>query len=266
MLSVVILRFKRPNQIRPYKVIFGKVGPLITVVFMGFLLYMFIHETHSAWDLLRVSAGLIAFGIPAYFAIELFYEKKYVTLRRDLVAKFKHNLDKLPLPNFTFNKILSLAGPFTARSRVIAFNFPLGSFTRVLLKKNVPFKHVSLYNQSSEEIKIFKESVKDRRKIKVNLLRSIKIPSEKTDIFIAYNGLAHAEKIADFIIGVKAALPKGGKFCFYSKSTFLNVSPNAVTVENKKAIEKLFEKQKIKVSYLKKKRFLKTEIFIYGKV
>ena len=91
LLSVVILRFKKPELKRPYRVIFGKIGPFITILFMIFLLIMFIKETHSAWDILRISGGLIAFGIPAYFAIELFYDKKYVLLRRNLMANLFHH-------------------------------------------------------------------------------------------------------------------------------------------------------------------------------
>ncbi|HDN58539.1 MAG TPA: amino acid permease, partial [Candidatus Marinimicrobia bacterium] len=108
LLSVVILRFKKPEQPRPYKVIFGKVGPFIVMLFMIFLLVMFVRETHGAWDLLRISGGLIAFGIPAYFAIELFYDPKYVTLRRNLVAHLSHHYHQIPLPKPTFNKIISL--------------------------------------------------------------------------------------------------------------------------------------------------------------
>jgi len=44
----------------------------------------------------------------------------------------------------------------------------------------------------------------------------------------------------------------------------LDVTPNALLVEDKKKIVQLFEKEKLKVNYLKKKKLFKTEIFIYG--
>ncbi len=265
MLSVVILRFKKPDVVRPYKVFLGRLGPLITVVFMVFLLIMFIRETHSAWDLLRVSAGLIAFGIPAYFAIELFYEKKYVTLRRDLMAKLSHYYHKLPLPKLTFNKILSYVGPFSKKTRILAYNFPMGEFTQSIVKNKIPFKHIDIANQSKEEIKIFKENV-SKRGIETHLLRTLKIPQvSKVDVFISFNGLGHAENLEKFVGQIKKVLSNNGKFCFYSKSSFLNVSPNAVHVGNKKRMLELFKKEKLEVTYKKKRRLFKTEIFIYGK-
>ena len=266
MLSVVILRFKKPNVIRPYKVIFGKIGPLVTVLFMIFLLYMFIHETHSAWDLLRVSGGLMAFGIPAYFAIELFYDKKYVTLRRNLIAKLSHYYHKLPLPKPTFNRILSYVGPFKKTTRILAYNFSMGSFTQRIVKDKIPFKHIDIANQSKEEIKIFKEKVSSKKSIETHLLRTLKVPHlKKVDVFISFNGLGHAQNVEKFVNQVKKILNSKGKFCFYSRSSFLNVSPNAVLVQNKKKMLEIFKKEKMDVTYRKKKRFYKTEIFIYGR-
>ena len=265
MLSVVILRFKKPNVIRPYKVIFGKVGPIVTVGFMVFLLYMFIRETHSAWDLLRVSGGLMAFGIPAYFAIELFYDKKYVTLRRNLIAKLSHYYHKLPLPKLTFNKILSYVGPFSKKTRILAYNFPMGEFTQRIVKDKIPFQHIDIANQSKEEIKVFNEKIRSKKTIQTHLLRTLNIPKvKKVDVFISFNGLGYVDNVEKSVQQIKAILNNKGKFCFYSKSNFLNVSPNAILVENKKKMLELFKKEKLDVTYRKKKRLYKTEIFIYG--
>jgi len=269
MLSVVILRFKKPELKRPYKVIFGRSGPILTTLFMVFLLVMFIRETHGALDLLRVSGGLVAFGIPAYFAIELFYDNKYVTLRRNLVAKLMHHFHKLPLPRTTFKKIISLTGPFTKKTKITVFNSPMASFTQGILKNNVKFKEVHIYNQSKEEIKFFKKKLtqKNVKSINIHLIRTIRIPnkSKKVDAFISFNDIGHVKDISQFVKDVKTILNKKGKFCFYIKSNFLNMAPNALLVESRKEINKIFKEQKLKMTYSKKKKFFKTEIFIYGK-
>ncbi len=268
LLSVVILRFKRPELKRPYKVIFGKVGPFITILFMIFLLVMFIKETHSAFDILRISGGLIAFGIPAYFAIELFYDKKYVTLRRNMMAKLSHHYYRIPLPKSTFNKIISLVGPFNKKTDVMIYNSPMGVFTQRIVKTKIPFKHIHLANQSKEEIKIFKEKVssEERKHVETHLLRNLVIPSKvKADAFVSFNDLGYVKDVAAFVHAVKNALNKNGKFCFYIKHHLLNVAPNALLVDDKKKMLALFKKEKLNVVYLRKRRLFKTEIFIYGK-
>ena len=266
LLSVVILRFKRPDQPRPYKVVFGKVGPFITILFMIFLLIMFIKETHSAWDILRISGGLIAFGIPAYFAIELFYDQKYVTLRRNISAKFAHSFNRLPLTKITFNRIMSLVGPTNNKTKLLIQNAPLGSFTHAIVKSKKPFNKISLANQSKEELKVFREKLgkNERKKVETILLRALKLPNVKVDKFISFNDLGYVKNIPRFIRDTKNILKPKGKFCFYVKSSFFNVAPNAIEIENRKELIKLFEKEKLKVSYTKRKRLYKTEIFISG--
>lgn len=269
LLSVVILRFKKPELKRPYKVMFGKVGPLITVLFMVFLLIMFIKETHGAWDILRISGGLIAFGIPAYFAIELFYDKKYITLRRNIIAKLSHHYHKLPLPKTTFNKITKLVGPFNKNKKILIFNSPMGAFTQAIVNNKLPFKHIYIANQSKEELKIFKENItKEQRKhIDTFILRSLKIPKKvkKVDAFISFNDLGYVKDVPTFVNDVKMILNKKGKFCFYVKSTFLNMTPNALLVENKKELLAVFKKEGLRAKYSRRKKLFKTEIFVYGK-
>ena len=269
LLSLVILRFKKPELKRPYKVIFGKVGPLITMLFMVFLLIMFIKETHSAFDILRISAGLVAFGIPAYFAIELFYDKKYVTLRRNLMAKLSHHYNKFPLTKMTFNKIISLVGPFNKKSSLMVYNSPMGAFTQKIVKSKIPFRKIIIANQSKEEIKVFKEKIssENRKHIGVHLLRKLSVPVNvgKVNAFVSFNSLGHVKDVAGFVHNVKKVLNKKGKFCFYVKNNFLNMTPNALLVEDKKKMLALFKKEKLVVTYNKKRRLFKTEIFICGK-
>jgi len=269
LLSVVILRFKMPERPRPYKVIFGKVGPFVTMLFMIFLLVMFIRETHGALDMLRISGGLIAFGIPAYFAIELFYDKKYVTLRRNFVAKLSHHYHKIPLTKRTFNKIISRVGPFTKKTSIMVYNSKMGAFTQNIVKGKKQFKAIYIANQSKEEIKIFKEKIskEDRKKVSIHLLRTLNIPKKvkKVDAFVSFNDLGYVKDIPTFVHSVKKILNKKGKFCFYVKSNVLNVTPNALLVEDRKKLTAIFKKEKLKVTYSKKRRLFKTEIFVYGK-
>jgi hypothetical protein len=229
---------------------------------------MFIKETHSAWDILRMSGGLIAFGIPAYFAIELFYDKKYVTLRRNLMANLSHHFHKIPLPKPSFNKIISLVGPFTKRSTIMVYNSTMGAFTQKIIKSKMPFRKIIIANQSKEEIKVFKKkiSLKDRKHINIHLMRTLSIPakSEKVDSFVSFNDLGYVKDIPTFVRDVKNILNKKGKFCFYIKSNILNVTPNAIEVDNKKKMVALFKKEKLKVNYLRKRKLFNTEIFIYG--
>ena len=145
----------------------------------------------------------------------------------------------------------------------------MGAFTQTIVKGKIPFKKIHIANQSKEEIKVFKEKMpsKHNKNIDTHLIKSVKIPKEvqNADAFISFNDLGYVENIPRFIQEVKKALNKGGKFCFYIKSHFLNVAPNAILVNDRKKIVEMFKKEKLEVNYSKKSRLFKTEIFVYGK-
>ncbi|MAF99367.1 MAG: hypothetical protein CMH61_02035 [Nanoarchaeota archaeon] len=263
LLSVVVLRFKKPELKRPYKVIFGKIGPLITIGFMAFLLVMFIKETHGALDILRISGSLVVFGVPAYFAIELFYDQKYVELRRKIFAVLGHFYHKVPLTGQVFSRILGYIGNLGGK-KVLVINSPMGGLTKRVVGKKISFKHITVANQSKEELKQFKKSV-HAKNVDSKFIRSLSIPSGKYDRIVGFNVLGQVKDIPKFLHELKKSLSKGGSYCFFEKSMFLNMNVNAITVDDKKKLLPLFKKEKLRANYVKKHRLYKTVVFVYGK-
>jgi basic amino acid/polyamine antiporter, APA family len=262
LMSVVILRFKKPDLDRPFRVPFGKVGPFITMLFMVFLLIMFIFKTHGALDILRVSVGLIAFGIPAYFAIELFYDQKYVIIRQNFMAKLRHYSPRIFFPKLAYKRIIRELGNTNSKSIIVDYNSPLAGFTRRLLQDKQKYKKLYILNSSKAAIGIIKESKYPKSEVKFN--KSGNIPIKGVDLFVSFNdlGLLNIEK---FVAAVAKSLVKGGKYCFYTKQHFMNMMPNAVELDNKKELEKTFKKYKLKMNYKRVKVPGREEIFIYGK-
>jgi len=269
LFSVVILRFKRPEIKRPYKAPFGKVGPFFIVLFMGFLLTMFIKETHGAMDMLRISASLILFGTPAYFAIEIFYDPKYVNLRKDLHARIAHHFHASHLPSLLFKYAMRLIGPTDKKSVIVDYNCGTGGFTRNIITKNMPFKKIFAIDKTKEETIVFKENIPKHHKGKVEVIcnKSWVIPKKvkNVNMFFSSESLGYIEDIPAFLKNLRKVLKKDGRFCFYIKHNIINVTPNALIVEDEREVVKLFAKQKLTVNYERKKQLLREEIFIYGK-
>lgn len=268
LLSVVILRFKKPHAERPFKVPLGKIGPFFTIAFMAFLMYMFLSETHHSIDILKVSMSLIAFGIPAYFAIEIFYDQKYINIRRNISARLTHYYHTTPIPKLTFRKILKLVEGMPEGSIVVDYDCGVGGFTKYLFKKKIPLKKVIAIDKAEEDIYVFKKRLSDSQNDKVKLLlrKSWRFPKEikKVDLFVSFNSLGYIDDIPGFAKQLTKALSKGGKFCFYIKNSFVNMTPNALIVADKKKLITIFEDAGLESKYLIKKRVLKEEIFVYG--
>ena len=88
---------------------------------------------------------------------------------------------------------------------------------------------------------------------------------KKVDVFVSFNDLGYVKDIPLFLKNLKNCLSKKGKFCFYLKSSFLNVTPNALIFSDKKKTTKIFKEAKLKIGYVKKKSLFTTEIYLYGK-
>lgn len=259
LLAVVILRFKRPTAERPFKVWFGKIGPFVTIGFMIFLLYMFIIETHGALDLLRISGFLIVLGTPAYFIIELFYDQKYVNLRRNLLAHLRH---KTPTSTKKFKKILRRLPRPHKDHVIVEMNSPVGFMSKHILD-NHKVKKIHVVNTSKEELSLIPTHSKREK----HFLNRVGMPKKikNADLLISHNDLSVAEDVEKFIRQISKSLRKGGKFCMYVSQHGLNMSPNIHLLENKKKLSKLFKLAGLSIKYEKRKGFLKQEFFISGK-
>ncbi|MBW2967671.1 amino acid permease [Candidatus Woesearchaeota archaeon] len=268
LMSVVVLRYKKPDMPRPFKVPFGKVGPFFTVVFMAFLMYMFLHETHGAIDLMRVSLSLIAFGIPAYFFIEIFYEQRYVNMRRNLHAHTMYNYHKIPLPRPTFNKIRGLIGDTHKKTVILDYDCGVGGFTRSLIRRKIPFKKIYAVDKAHHQIKVFKKNIPEsyKRKITIYERESWRLPKKirGVDVFVASGSLGYMDDMPAFIKHMKSVMNRKGKFCFYVKNTFVNMTPNALLVSDKQKMLEMFYAEKLVVNYRRRKKMFSEEVFVWG--
>lgn len=265
LLSVFILRFKKPTHVRPYKVAFGKTGPIFVVIFLMFLLYMFIKVTHSAAELLTISIFLIVIGIPAYLFIEMFYEPKYINIRRNILGRFASHFHRLIFPERLFRKIMGFMGHLDKKNVIMDHNSGIGDFTKRIIADGIPFKKIYAVEQSVEDIHLFKKSIPLESKGKVSFSKNINEKINDVDIFYSFNSLGYVEDVHSFLKKIRKTLSPQGKFCFHIYHNMVNVTPNANIIENEKEIKQLFKKAGLSVKYLKVKRILFEHIFIYGK-
>ncbi|MBW2971502.1 amino acid permease, partial [Candidatus Woesearchaeota archaeon] len=269
LLSVVILRYKKPDMPRPFKAPFGKFGPFVTVAFMAFLMYMYLKETHGAIELIKISMSLIAFGIPAYFAIEIFYEQRYINMRRNLRAYLRHNYHKIPLPRPTFNRIHRLIGDTHKDTVILDYDCGVGGFTRSLIRRGMPFKKIYAVDKAHFQVRVFKKNLPEafKRRVTIYERESWRLPKriDGVDVFVSFNSLGYMDDIPAFLKHMKSVLNRKGRFCFYIKNTFINMTPNALDVEDKKKIVSLFAAQGLEAEYHTRKRLFSEEIYINGR-
>jgi len=260
------LRVRKPNLPRPFKVPFGTIGPVFTVLFMMFLLTMFIMETHHAWEILRISIGLVMFGVPAYFFIEMFYETEYVELRRSLLARLRHYFHVIPKPRSAYNRIIRYTGPYTKNTVIVDSNSPMGVISHLIHKRGHPYKKHHIFCTSKEEKRLLEKVVRNRGNTDVHNLRIGSLPRslKSANVFISHNDLGHVKNVSTYLNKVAELLPKKAKFCFYVTHHALDIAQNANLIEDKATLLQLFKDAGLKAQYSKRNKGYIQEIFVYG--
>jgi SAM-dependent methyltransferase len=116
---------------------------------------------------------------------------------------------------------------------------------------------------------VFKEHIprQSKRKITIYERKSWRLPHKikKVDVFVSTGSLGYMDDIPAFIKHMRQVLRKDGRFCFYIKNSFINMTPNALEVGDKKKILAMFNEQKLEAEYKRRRKLFKEEIFIYGK-
>lgn len=262
LFSVTYLRFKQPNTKRAFKVPFGKVGPILTIGFMIFLLIMFIKHTHGALDILKISASLILLGVPAYFLIELFYDKPYVKLRRIVLVKFLHYFNLLPFKKITFNKIYNFLGPYKKTDLIVDYDSSAGAFSKIIINKKTLHKEIIVVTRTKEEQKLIKALHKN---IKIKYQKDLNMSGlSKIDKFVSFQSLGFVDNIDKFLTQFSKSLEKNAKFAFYIRHHFLYVTPNAVEIGNFENLKKSFKKVGLEITINTKKKLFGREYLILG--
>ena len=87
----------------------------------------------------------------------------------------------------------------------------------------------------------------------------------RIDIIYSFNYLGYVDDISKFTKKLKRTLAKKGKYCCHIYHNAINTTPNALIIEDKKNICKLFRDAGLSVRYVKVKRIIFEHIFIYGK-
>lgn len=260
MLAVLVLRVKRPDLPRPYKAPFGKIGPLLTVIFMVFLLVMFIKETHGALAILRISGGLILFGVPAYLAIELFYDQKYVVLRRRVFAGIKHQLGRVPRPRPYMRAILKRVGGVEGKRIVVSGSAGLARY----VMRKVKLKKMHVLVPIAEEVTHLRK--KSGKGVDYHIIAEGGIPKDVKglDAFISVDDLGYVKSMDLFVKKIAGSLKKKGTFCLFVMRNLVSVAPNSVEIDDREELKKIFMKHGLRMMYTKRHLGVREDVYIYG--
>lgn len=275
MLAVAILRFKQPDLPRYFKVAFGKIGPLLLVMFFFFVLVFWLMSEPDAGRLFMLSASIVAFGLPLYLLVELYYDPKMITSVNDLLAFLSYFSERFTLPKRMTNELFTLLSDIKGKS-VLDFGCSVGTLTVPLARAVGKRGFVYAVDFSNNAIKLNRRRVRIKQWEQPELYGEVKFIHDQenmtrvhpdikeVEVIVSLGRLSYMQDLKKVLKELADVLHEKGKICFIEYGDFFHVIPNIEWMAHDKTIEHLFREAGFAVRVLRKKGLFWNYIFIYG--
>ncbi|GIU69902.1 MAG: hypothetical protein KatS3mg002_1138 [Candidatus Woesearchaeota archaeon] len=269
IMSVTVLRFKNPNHPRPFKVWFGKIGPVIVSLIYISVVVLWSLNNYNSINLLKVGLSLILFGIPIFLILIVYYDPESV----NKIADFFSNLELL-FENFNFPKkfrreLLSYFEDMEDKI-ILEYGSGVGTLTLHLAEAVGPRGKVIATDFSRNNIEILKKRLRRRKFENVEIIHDehqvnrIHPSIKNVDMVFSVGMLSYVQDIKKVLKEINKILPRHGKICMVEYVDFFWFIPNVKWLSDNKEIEKIFRSAGFSVHVLRKRRFLWNYVIIYG--
>lgn len=276
MLSLVVLRFTKPNLERPFKAPFGKIGPLIVIGFFITLLVSWLVIEPEALQLLKFGGSLILIGLPLYLLVELYNDPKMITSVNDFLAYLTLLTERVNLPKRIRKEIMILLGEVRGKS-VLEFGCSVGTLTVTLAEAVGPNGVVYATSFSKKHINITRKRIERQEWLsekriysEVKLIHDFEHHSRVhpdihyVDAAVSVGMMGYIQDIERVLKGVNSIMPSGGKICFVDYGDYFHIIPNVEWLAKNEIIERVFRDCGFSVQVKRKPGLFWNYILIYG--
>lgn len=278
LFTVVRLRFKRPDIPRPFKVWFGKIGPLIIIIIFSAMVGLWIlDEGEHAVQLLAFAFSLVFLGVPVYLLIEMYYDPRFITRVSDRLSYFQLMTEWLSLPHEVRKDIVMLLGDIQGKV-VLEYGCSVGTLTLKLAREVGPDGKVYAIDHSRQNLKITQTRIEHQAWVqqvsnhgKVYLIHDedqtnrIHPQIPYADTVVSVGMLGYVQDIKKVLNELNAIMPNRGQICFVEFGDFFkNILPNVEWLNSNDKIEEIFRSCGFSVHVMRKKGLFWNYIYVYG--
>jgi basic amino acid/polyamine antiporter, APA family len=249
MLSLVFLRYKKPFIHRPYVVPFGKVGPIIIILILLFLLVFWaLHAGEEAFTLIKLGLSFVFAGIPFFILLTIYYDPDYIIKINNSFSYFNLVFEK-----FLISKnVLKEVDDFLENSKgknVLEFGCGVGTLTKEIITKIGKNGGLYAIDMSENAVKIARKRLSKRGYENVYLIHDIhqinrihnSVPN--VDYVVSFGMLGYIQDIKKIAKEMHKILPEGGRIMFIDFIDLFKVIPNVNWLSNQNELINAFENE-----------------------
>ncbi len=269
IMIVPILRHRRPNAHRGFKVPFGKIGAYLLVGFLFSLMALWIIAEPNAWYILKLGLSFVAIGIPIYLLLEIYYNPDFIVGINDALAYLTLLTERFILPKSIRHEILVLLGDIRSKT-ILEFGCSVGTLTLHLAENVKPGGKVYATDLSEKDLIITKN-----RMIKKGHTHVVVIHDEHqinrvhpdvphVDAIVSIGMMGYLQDVKKVLREMWELMPYGGKIVFLDYADFFKVIPNVAWLSKDQVIERIFRDAGFSVFVRRQKGVFWNYVYVYG--
>ncbi|MFQ5474603.1 MAG: amino acid permease [Candidatus Nanoarchaeia archaeon] len=268
LLSLVVLRYKKPNLKRYFTAPFGKVGPIVVSLIFAGLLAVWAAHTEGAFMKIRLAISLTLLGVPLYLLLELFYDPKMIVRANDFFARVALWTEGFNLPKKVRGELISLLGDLKNKS-VLEYGCGVGTLTMMLAEDVKPKGKVFATVISPHEMDIVKERLakEGHKHVKVFKVEPNRIHPNipLIDVIVSAGMIGYVSEEKKVLRSLNKKVSVGSRIVFLDYDRFFDVIPNIHWLSDDGKIKEIFDKAGFKVNVVRKQGIAWQYIYIFGR-
>lgn len=269
ILSVTVLRFKKPNHPRPFRVWFGKIGPILISLMYITVILVWLFSAENSFSIFKIGLSLILFGTPIFLLLVIYYDPESIKGFTNFLSRFEVMFENINFPKKFRKEILSYFMDMEEKT-VLDYGSGVGTLTLHLAELVGPKGKVYATDISSKNIEVLRKRLMKRKFENVVLIHDehqinrVHPSVKNVDMVFSVGMLSYVQETKKVLKDIHKILPKNGKICMVEYVDFFWVIPNVRWLNNNQEIEKTFRQAGFSVHVLRKSRFFWSYVIIYG--
>ena len=268
LMSLVVLRYRKPEIRRYFRVPFGRVGPIVVSIIFGVLMWFWLSHVEGSFMKLRLVISLLLLGIPLYLLLEMFYDKKVIVKVNDWIAHFASWTEAFNLPKKVRGEIIRLLGNIKNKN-VLEYGCGVGTLTMLLAEEVKPRGKVYATVISPHERMVVQKRLDKEGHNHVKVLKIA--PSDihpnmpPIDVVVSAGMIGYVAEEEKLLKKLNKKLKIGSKIVFMDYDKFFDVIPNIDWLSKDDRIKKIFATAGFKVNVVRKQGIAWQYIYICGR-
>jgi len=270
LISIPILRYRKPNHPRPFKVWFGKVGPIVISVIYAATVIAWLVVTPDAYSKFNLGLSFIFFGIPIFLLLESYYDPEYIKRINDSFAHLSVLFESMSFPNDFKKELLNYFQDDLLDKTVLDYGSGVGALTLHLADIVGPKGKVYATDLSHTNVEILLKRISKRGYKNIEVIHDehqvnrVHPSVRNVDAVFSVGMLGYIQNVSKVLKELYRILPRNGKICMVEYVDYFWVIPNVKWLSSTEQIEKVFKEAGFSVHVKKKRRLFWTYVIIYG--